>query len=123
MILSATELIYNMLNRSINNLSLQTCPISEDHNEGGHTAQFPLQHISFPRFKLPVHILQDTVSALFVRPPCITLTSHGLYTHKQACIKYQVLHHLTDTLNYFVASTFIVMLSFQVTCIKIFGLL
>jgi hypothetical protein len=47
MVVSPTEFLYIMLNQSINNLNLHPCPISEDHNEGGRTAQFPLPLISF----------------------------------------------------------------------------
>jgi hypothetical protein len=122
-VLSATGFICIMLNQSINNLNLQPCPISEDHNERGRTAQFPLQVISFPCSKFPVHILQDIVSAFFVRPPCIAIISHGLHTYKQACINYYVLHLLTGTLNYFVVLTFVAMLSIQVNCIKVFVLM
>jgi hypothetical protein len=105
-----------MLNQSINNLNLQPCPLPEDHNEGGRSAQFPLPLISFPRFKVPVHINKDRVRAfLFAHH-----ASHGLHTYTEACINYYVLHLLTGTVNYFVASALVVMLSIKVNCIKTF---
>jgi len=93
------------------------------HNERGRTAQFPLPLISFPRFNLPVHILQAIVSAFFVHPPCTAIISHGLHTTKQALRVYHILHNLTGTLKDTVASTFVDILSFQVNFIKVISLL
>jgi hypothetical protein len=90
---------------------------------GRRSAQLPLPPISFPHLKLPLHVLQGLVCAIFAHPPSFAITFSRLHTYKQASIVYQFLHHLTGKLNDSLASTFFVLLSFQGNFIKVLALL